>query len=563
MKKKYLIIVTLIIVGVLSISTGIYINSSNTKKNKSNENKIIKIDDSTDPIEPIEPVDPVDPAKPVDPVVPNNNNNKNKVVIPNTNVVPSVGVTVNDQTYDKIVNDTITKTEDLSPINGTFVTPGVAHDYTEADWVQERKEWKELGIKYLIIGEIAVKERGTDYWNTFYPSELGNNMYYNSVDIILNQAKLANIKVIMSIGTDLDYSNLRFCSASDKSRWMGMVPKTIDFFREAYNHFKDKYSNQIIGAYFPPELSNSDSFDTDEVNDCIDNVSSVLNAVISGVRSVNPDLLIMLSPYVNIKEEATWNTHNAINFSNFWKGVINNTNFRSNDILAPQDSIGATGMTLDKLATWTQAYRNAINNANKKIQLWSNAEIFKGYSGTPDENDYVEYTSPTFTKTLVSQTETVKPYVDNIIMVSGNSYISTSNNLSGFYNCYKNYLVTGKINSTPPTLPTTITGSTFNLDGTNVLRIDFSGMTDEYGIARFEVYKNDLLFTYRVATRRETWKGNIYYGKSEPTWFFDRSANVNNDLITYKVKFYDIAGNGSNFLTFTVKVNNGHYEIIK
>ena len=72
-----------------------------------------------------------------------------------------------------------------------------------------------------------------------------------------------------------------------------------------------------------------------------------------------------------------WVSKSTENIGNFWKELLADAGFRDGDILCPQDSVGAGGNDLENLAGVTAAYRYAVDNCGKDIQLWSNCEIFE------------------------------------------------------------------------------------------------------------------------------------------------------------------------------------------
>ena len=112
---------------------------------------------------------------------------------------------------------------------------------------------------------------------------------------------------------------------------------------------------------------------------------------------------------------------------------------------------------------------------------------------------------------------------------------------------------------TPPEIPDTFDVSTINLSGLSspVMKLSFTGASDNFGIARAEIYKNGKFFTYRVATRWQTWENNVNTGISEPNLFFDSDFDIFNDSQVYEIVLYDCTGNASENIFIKVTAENG------
>lgn len=446
----------------------------------------------------------------------------------------------------------------------------MATEFTEEDWQEEIKEWKEMGIQYIVIGETAYKNE--DGWYTYYPSKIkGTKMYYDSVSTILKHCKEANVKVFVSCGNNPSAANLcRYdkdtFNGQGQETFLKSIETTLPFIQEVYDLYYKEYKDIWYGWYFTPEVSNNIDFeDPTYLKIGVETLSKSLNMTIEKIRELNPKFNIMLSPYLNVEETATWCTRDTNVITNFWKEVINNTKFIEGDVLAPQDSCNNMKWDYNKLDKYTKCYRDAIDGANKKIQLWMNLELTIGLDPNDEETKYVEKTQSTFVNRLIQQIETEKKYSDGFMTYSFCFYYTKPNAIDGFYDTYRDYLKTGILESEPPSEPTDIATSTINLQGKNVLNIKFSGMNDNYGIARAEIYKNNKLFTYRVSTRKETYFLGNKLGKKEPDEFFDQNFDLNNDKATYEIYVYDCAGNKSNnSLKFEVYAKNGNitYKIL-
>ena len=468
----------------------------------------------------------------------------------------------------------------VSHFGSTFIEAWLANDYSEEQWQTTINEWKALGITSVIIGDTVLRETN-GYFNTFYKSELvnspenvsmGGRMHYDSVDKILSHCQNAGIKCFVSLGMDSDFWNVNICRhdmlnadgsyakyGKGQEAFYKMMSDLIPYTHEIYDTYAEKYPDAFYGWYFSPEISNSADFDNDDSRAIgVDTLSYVLNMFINEINKMDPDMPLMLSPYVNIKKEATWCTHSSAVNGLFWEDVMRKTDFRMGDILAPQDSVGATGMTLENLAEWTKAYRIAVDNASKGMKLWSNAESFRFYIDLP-ERKWAELTQSSFVSTLIQQLELAEPYVDNFTSCSLSTYYNSVSVGKGFLDSYIHYINYGVPDMTPPEIPDTFDVSTINLSGLSspVMKLSFTGASDNFGIARAEIYKNGKFFTYRVATRWQTWENNVNTGISEPNLFFDSDFDIFNDSQVYEIVLYDCTGNASENIFIKVTAENG------
>jgi hypothetical protein len=87
---------------------------------------------------------------------------------------------------------------------------------------------------------------------------------------------------------------------------------------------------------------------------------------------------------------------------------------------------------------------------------------------------------------------------------------------------------------------------TINQEQREVLTVYWSGMYDDFGIWKVNIYKNGELLTYRYPTRREN--GMAMY----PNSFYDADYDFENETATYTIEVFDCAGNVSERVDFTV-----------
>ena len=459
-----------------------------------------------------------------------------------------------------------------SHFNSTFIEGWLANDFSEEQWQETISQWQAVGITSVIIGETVIREASGEI-NAFYSSSLvlspentalGGKIHYDSVDKILSHCQAAGIKCFVSMGTDSSFWNINICrhDSSDgpgQEAFIEQTKRLLPYMNELYDLYASRYPDAFYGWYFSPEISNSVEYeDVEKCRTGVETLSLVLDLYLAERDRLDASMPMLLSPYVNIKAEATWCTHDSAVLGGFWQSVLETAAFRSGDILSPQDSVGAGGMQLEHLAEWTKAYRTAVDNAGKGMKLWSNAESFRILTDMPDRS-WAELTQSSFVTTLVAQLELAEPYVDGFTSCSFSSYYNTVSAGESYFEAYQQYLRYGVPDSEPPSPPTEFSVSTVQLSGRNeaAMQLVFSGAHDNIGIARAEIYVDGKLLTYRVATRWQTWENGKYIGITEPSGFFDLSFDLGNCERSYEIVLYDCVGNRSEPVTVRVTASNG------
>ena len=78
-----------------------------------------------------------------------------------------------------------TSKDHIMKVNGTFIQPWLYAAYDEERWDAEMQTMKEIGIEYLIMGDVA--NHNTDgTWTVYYPSEIDYLKDYYVYDAIGN-----------------------------------------------------------------------------------------------------------------------------------------------------------------------------------------------------------------------------------------------------------------------------------------------------------------------------------------------------------------------------------------
>ena len=438
----------------------------------------------------------------------------------------------------------------ISPMTGTFIQPWLYSGWSDARWEQEIAEWKLMGIEYLIVGdtfEITLDENNgyaVTHMSASYPTNIeGASRGNDYLTKLYEMCSKHNIKLFIGMGNTTNgwpYIDL------DKEEDVEVFKRVCAVFaavaEDIYNIYYEDHSDIFAGFYFVPELYNNSAFSNAGTRTAfVNGFAEGLNAVFDKLNSLNPDLPFIFSPYVNIFG-GSWVCKDFDAISAFWSEALATAGFRDGDILSPQDSCGAGGMSLEYLDQMTAAYRNAVDSCGKDIQLWSNCELFVQ---PPNEFLYNEdgldrWGTATLDR-ITQQFEIVCKYVDRLITFAYPHYLSSYYCANGFYNSYMYYLENGELEHNAPTAPDTFRTAKTTVNGKSVLYVTFGGMYDDFGIARVNVYKNGEFFTYRVAEMGSAKTTNLY-----PNAFFDSSYDFNTkETVTYEIEVIDCSGNVS------------------
>lgn len=443
----------------------------------------------------------------------------------------------------------------ITPITGTFIQPWLYMNFTPERWEKELDFWEELGVEYIIMGDTLTcsatpindpsKWVVTAYYDTKNPSFNKGKDY---LSLIFQKCSERGIKVFSGIGNTLDNWPYLGPSAPGFDNVCTLFAEVAE---DLYSSYYEKYPETFAGFYFVPELFNSSAFDTEVARGkYVTKIASGFNIIFETINRVDSSLPFILSPYVNMFG-GDWVSKSPQNISLFWKELLAESGFRDGDILCPQDSMGAGGADLTLLGEVTAAYRAAVDGCGKEIKLWSNCEIFEQPTGKFYDNyDGYGYWGSATIDRMTSQFQVVAPYVERIFAFAAPHYLSPNNTVDGYYDSYKFYLEHGILDPSPPTPPTEFRTIYQFVSGKKTLCVCFSGMYDNLGIHKVNIYKDGELFTYRLATRNDS--GSV--GEIYPNNFIDLDYDPQtNESVTYEFEVIDCSGNKSGRVSFTVE----------
>lgn len=458
------------------------------------------------------------------------------------------------------------ETEDhITAVNGTFIQPWLYMTYSDEQWDKEMQVMKEIGIEYLIMGDVA-NQLADDSWTVYYPSELDflEGYYaYNAIDKLMYYCDKYDIKVYLGMGLDCAW-NSDIASAEGRAANAEYMAHCNQITTELYNMYKPQYPDTYYGFYFVTELYNTLYMDTETgISAYADALDEMFTAVIDNCTALDPDMPLLFSPYINIFGYG-YASINVDRFTEYYTEVLSRIPFRDGDMLCPQDSCGGGGCDPAHLEEWTAAYRNAVDRANEirgtNLLLGTNAEMFVSPDASRMSSPHgVSYVGTKTVDDFAKRLEIAQPYADSLFCFAYPHHYSPYNAMPGFHENFLKYLKTGEIETERPIPPTVVKTETVTAEDAERLQLSFYGMTDNTAVAQTNIYKNGRLYDYLVAGVAVGGNGS---NTTQNVWI-DYEFDLQNETAVYEFECIDVCGNVSEKSSYTVSpdnVNNGAAE---
>ena len=245
-----------------------------------------------------------------------------------------------------------------APISGTFICAqppnyrGLPMVHASADdWEKKFELFKTFGVDTVIFQAAVWNELETVY----YPSRrFADFRCFDQIGNVLAAAERTGIDVYLG-------------GYGSAAGWcMGKDPGFVE--REKQNHFAvqdelfELYGGRFKGIYFAPETAYRGERDLYAEK----MLNSIYRDFCGRLKKLHPGCEILMSPATKyfegkLKEMAdSWNT------------ILDGVQL---DIMAPQDSIGCCGNTLDHQEVTFGVWRDICDGKN--IRFWSNVELFE------------------------------------------------------------------------------------------------------------------------------------------------------------------------------------------
>lgn len=243
---------------------------------------------------------------------------------------------------------------------------------------------KEAGIMELVIDQaIEFSDYSKDQFISLLPitiEELENGVSPsgvimnagNKLETILRYCEDNGMKVFLGPFYDKrHWSNASQINQTDANRDIAMSKNVMNKIMELYG---SKYPNALHGWYFSWEINNVDMMQQEKVTI----LKSMFTSLLTEINSKSVRRPLLMSPFSNETGGMT-----AAQYSEMWKGILNDCPFRTGDILAPQDCIGTGKITsAENYNTWMKAYSDAVASKNG-VEFGINVEIFTGPNAEP------------------------------------------------------------------------------------------------------------------------------------------------------------------------------------
>ncbi|HIW73090.1 MAG TPA: DUF4434 domain-containing protein [Firmicutes bacterium] len=417
-----------------------------------------------------------------------------------------------------------------TPITGSFIQPWLYNSFSEERMDKEFARMAEYGMDTLIMGDTARLPSGGDRWEVIYPTkleELGGPTDTDQISILLEYCKKYDMKLYIGIGLEDDWWS-RDLSNPDDAAWLKESCRlSAKIIRELYDVYAGEYGEAFGGYYWVHEIWNHNSWNMDTTRELYAQaLADGFNIVLEAINEVDPTKPLLFSPFSTRVGFASKESMQA-----FYTRFFQLANFREIDAMLPMDNIGGGGQQLEYLDEWTKAYADAVKDSGSPIQFWSNCESFVQPKG--DE----AWTTCTVDR-FVQQVEITSKYCSKIVSFSWNHYMSPYNTVEGFDRAYMDYLVTGELESNPPSLPEKMVASLEN----ETLCVDWEPAQDDYGVARSYVYKvkdgKETLYHTNLVVRYD----GVDYRPLLDNYFVDYDYDKTG-VNVYCVQIMDCAGN--------------------
>lgn len=267
-------------------------------------------------------------------------------------------------------------------------------EFTVEDWTRELRKLKALGMNTVIFQAALWNELEECY----YPSEeFRNYRRWNVIEPMLEAASGLGLKVFLG-----GYGSV--------TCWMDKLDRDLveTEKRRQLKCFQElmRYKGLFHGFYFAPESAFTG--ERDPRREAF--LHSLYGELFQEIKSIDPTLQILMSPatfyYPDGKMRLMAEAWNA-----FLQGV-------PLDILAPQDSIGCSCITLEHQ---DEAYRNwKAVCAENRIHLWANIEVFD----LREPIGSAHARCPALPDRVVAQINNAAPHVEKMITWEGLYYFS-------------------------------------------------------------------------------------------------------------------------------------------
>ncbi len=385
---------------------------------------------------------------------------------------------------------------------GTFIQQYLVKDWTDAQWMAEYRAMMEVGMRYLVFGNTADgKDRVTWYPTTLEGWRLAEG-YTDPLDACLRNAEKAGIRVFIGLNFHEDWWRK---AASDPEWLYAQMREGNAVASEIHRKYYAKYPKAFAGWYWVWEVDNM-SYQKPEQRTTL---AKALDINVRHLKTLKPALPVMLCPFMNYR------LGTPDQYRETWEYVFANTALGKGDIFAPQDCVGAGGLTIDRVDAWFAALRKAVDT-KPGLRFWVDTETFT-------QEDWTSATLDRF----VRQMQLVQPHVEACITFAYSHYYSPNKVDPGWQKTYLGYVKSGKLEAQKPTDPGDVRVQRLP-DGS--VKVQWEPSTDNIGVCGYYVFRDG-----ELASRQQ----------QDPKTVFAEQKVAGDTMPVYEVQAYDFAGNTS------------------
>lgn len=409
---------------------------------------------------------------------------------------------------------------------GTFIQDWLSRSWDDETWDKEFAYLKEAGMTYIVIAPTAytvttpLPAGEALVGQTIYPTGLPGFQqkpgYPDLVERSLHYAAKYGMKVFVGLNFNEDWWKN---AARDPAWLLEEMKRGNAIATELYQKYHSRYPGTFYGWYWVWEVDNYNfRFQTWE-----NVLVAALNVQLDHLTALDPALPFLFCPFMNYR------LGTATQYRDFWTRVFARTHLRPGDIFAPQDCVGAGGLTMDNFTTWFAELRKAVDT-KPGLLFWSDAETFV----------QADWSSAPLNR-FVRQLQGVAPYVDNIISFAYTHYYSPNLVDPGFHRTYVDYVQSGgRLDSQPPSPPANVRAAVLTSEyGPPAVSLEWDAARDNLGVYSYTVYRDGRA----VATTQVARPGH-----PDDVLFLLNFVDTNlqaGHTYRYEVRATDFAGNAS------------------
>jgi hypothetical protein len=398
---------------------------------------------------------------------------------------------------------------------GTFIQDYLVRDWGDAKWRSEFRYMKQVGMDTLIFGSACDSRHKTTYYPTEMPGFRQARGHNDTLGKCLKAAEKEGVKVFVGLNFHEDW----WKKGATDPEWLNAQMRIgNDIADEIYKRYHAIAPNALYGWYWIWEVDNL-NFNTPERRAAL---AAALDVNAKHLHSIAPTMPVMLCPFMNYR------LGTPEEYGDMWSYVFANCSLGRGDIFAPQDCVGAGGLTLDRVPAWFSALGAAVKT-KPGLRFWSDTETF----------DQTDWTSAPLDR-FIAQMKAVQPYVESCITFAYSHYYSPNNSAMGFQQTLAQYVKTGRLEQKAPAKPAGVTVG--RMPGGSV-RLTWKPSRDDVGVCGYSIDRDGTFIGRSQALTGTNHKvANTYVDKQSP----DVGA-------VYTIRAYDFAGNKSPAATAIVR----------